>query len=398
MRDKDKVFRQISKFRRKVVAYGNTNKQRLYRKHFWYMTDRIRFYRKFIACLILSLWPLAHVLQLGTPPRPAWIPQAFVFSCALLSLVIPLIGLPVWESRERRRPTDPPSIYSGIQTRIAYLTGFNISLFGWKKLFHLQFRMPLSIADLPMSQLDGETLTWYYFGHSYVFACIIGVIQIAGSFLLFFRRTRFAWALLLFPVMLNILLINIFYQMNAGALLQSILLTLGLLYIILQEYPALLSLLFPARLSPVNHKRQLQWIASGVVSLLAFLFILNSSHRLPMRSNLYGRYEVREMSVNGRPLSAVGDGNKDSVLTRVYFDLDNVCVLEYNSQNRRLLARYTLDKSHETSDSWRIESRFLNKGKEVLLAANISLESEQEFLLRGRFSGDWIEMTLRKTK
>lgn len=358
------------------------------------MTDRIRFSRKFVACLTLSLLLSGTFLLAGTPPRPVRIPDTVVFGFAVLGLIIPLTGLPVWEYRERKGLVNRP-IYPRIQTSIAYLTGFCISLFGWKKLFHLQFRTPLSIADLPMSQLDGETLTWYYFGHSYVFGCIIGLIQITGAFLLFFRRTRFAAALLLFPVMLNILLVNVFYQMNAGALLQSILLTLGLIYILSQEYPALIALLFPAPPAPNGKKVWRQWLVPIAITLMGFLFISELRFRLPDRSIIYGRYEVTKIFVNGRHLSIPVDGNKDSILTRIYFDLDNVCVLEYNSQSRRLLASYTLEKSSIASESWTIQARFPNKG---VLAADISPDSEHHLLLRGRLSDDRIEMILQKTK
>jgi hypothetical protein len=358
------------------------------------MTDRIRFSRKFVACLTLSLLSTGAILLIGTPPRPVRIPDTLIFGFAVLGLIIPLAGLPVWEYRERKGLINTTTIYLRIQTGIAYLTGFCISLFGWKKLFHLQFRTPLSIADLPMSQLDGETLTWYYFGHSYVFGCIIGLIQITGAFLLFFRRTRFAAALLLFPVMLNILLVNVFYQMNAGALLQSILLTLGLIYILFQESPALISLLFPAPQALNGKKVLLQWLGPIAIIGIGFLFIAEGRHRLPDRSHIYGRYEVTSISVNGRSLPIPVDGNKDSILTRVYFDLDNVCVLEYNSQNRRLLASYTLEKS-TASGSWTIKARFPNK---TVLTADISPESEHHLLLRGRLSDDWISLILQKTR
>jgi hypothetical protein len=358
------------------------------------MADRIPFFRKFTACLTLSLLSTGTVLLIGTPPRPVRIPDTVVFGFAVLGLIIPLAGLPVWEYRERKGLINTATIYPRIQTGIAYLTGSCISLFGWKKLFHLQFRTPLSIADLPMSQLDGETLTWYYFGHSYVFGCIIGLIQITGAFLLFFRRTRFAAVLLLFPVMLNILLVNVFYQMNAGALLQSILLTLGLIYVLFQEYPALISLLFPVPQAPVPKKVRLQWLAPIAICLTGFLFIAEGRHRLSDRSGIYGRYEVTSISINGKPLPIPVDHNKDSILTRVYFDLDNVCVLEYNSQNRRLLASYTLEKS-TASESWTINARFPNK---KVLAADISPESEHQLYLRGQLAGAAIKMILQKTK
>jgi hypothetical protein len=124
------------------------------------MTDRIRFYRKFMACLILSLLLLGTVLLLGHPPRPEWIPEIVVFGCALLGLIIPLAILPVWEFRERRKLVDTSSIFTRMQAWIAYLTGFGISLFGWDKLFKLQFRVPLSIADLPMSQFSFTSGQW----------------------------------------------------------------------------------------------------------------------------------------------------------------------------------------------------------------------------------------------
>jgi hypothetical protein len=359
------------------------------------MADRIHFIRKLTACITLSLLLTGTILLTGTPPRPISIPDTVIFGFALLGLIIPLAGLPVWQYRERKRLMNSSAVYTRIQSCIAYLTGFCISLFGWKKLFHLQFRTPLSIADLPMSQLDGETLTWYYFGHSYTFACIIGLIQITGACLLFFQRTRITAALLLFPVMLNILLINIFYHMNGGALLQSILLTLGLLYILFQEYPALILFLFPARPASSSKRTLPQWMAPIAITLTGFLYISQLKHRLLSGEHIYGRYEVTNIYFDGRPLSMPAYGNKDSILTRVYFDLDNVCVLEYNSQNRRLLARYTLEKSTTASESWTINARFENKGT---LNADISPESKHQLYLRGQFAGTAINIHLLKTK
>ena len=107
------------------------------------MSDRLRFIRKFTACLTLSLLSTGAVLLLGTPPRPVRIPDTVIFGFALLGLIIPLAGLPVWEYRERKGLINTSTIYTRIQSCIAYLTGFGISLFGWKKLFHLQFRTPL---------------------------------------------------------------------------------------------------------------------------------------------------------------------------------------------------------------------------------------------------------------
>ena len=100
-----------------------------------------------------------------------------------------------------------------------------------------------------MNQQSGEWLTWYYFGHSFAFGVILSIIQIGGSYLLLFRKTLLLGATILFAFMLNLTLINIFYQMNAGALLQSVLLTIGIAFLILLDYDRLVAFFLKAKSS-----------------------------------------------------------------------------------------------------------------------------------------------------
>jgi len=353
----------------------------------------IRLGSKFLTCLVLALLLASTVLLLGVPPRPAWLnwlSDRQMFGGALLGLFAPLLWLPVWIWLERRQNLDSGITISRLRDGIAYLTGFGIAVFGWKKILHLQFRVPISFADRPASQLDGETLTWFYFGHSYTFGCIVGLLQITGALLLFFRRTRLAGAFLLFPILLNILLINIFYQMNAGALLQSVLLTLGLIYILGLHAPALLTALFPHRESGSRDGRIFsKFIGPIVAGGLAFLFVRELSRRISPQSPIYGRYAVDELWMNG---AAVRRGGDDSVLTKVYFDLDNVCVLEYNSQQRRLVANYHfVDQSGTT-----IESRWPDKRVPLLFRARLEKIEPQRLSLKGCLATDSIAMILRK--
>ena len=347
----------------------------------------VRFGSKLLTCLVLGLLLTGTLLLIGVPPRPAWLSDRLIFSGAFLGLLVPLLWLPVWIGLERRKTVDSGIMISRLRDGIAYLTGFGIAVFGWKKILHLQFRVPISFTDRPASQLDGETLTWFYFGHSYVFDCIVGLLQIAGALLLFFRRTRPAGAILLFPIMLNILLINIFYQMNAGALLQSVLLTLGLVYILGLHAPTLLRAVLPRQERDRRILRK--WIGPVIAGGLAFLFVRELAHRLPPQSPIYGRYTVDQLWMNG---AAIPRGGGDSVLTRVYFDLDNVCVLEYNNQHRRLIANYSfIDKSGTT-----IESRFPDKDNLLLFRASFRRIDPQRLFLRGRLAADSIALILRK--
>src|ERR1700735_4994440 len=136
------------------------------------MTQKISFAKKFAVCFILSVLSASTLLLIGTEIS-TWIRAMFIFSLAAILFITPYILLPIWEYKERRLLKSSSSLYNRAQDGVAFLTGVGIAIFGWKKIFGMQFRTPLSIADLPMSSQSGEALTWFYFGHSTVFGLIV---------------------------------------------------------------------------------------------------------------------------------------------------------------------------------------------------------------------------------
>ncbi len=68
----------------------------------------------------------------------------------------------------------------------------------------------------PLGQVSGFWLTWHYFGYSAVYGTLLALIQIFGGILLVIPRTALAGALLLLPVATNILLIDVFYGVDAS--------------------------------------------------------------------------------------------------------------------------------------------------------------------------------------
>lgn len=196
--------------------------------------------KKLITCIIAGLCISALLLMLGNSGNIPWFPPIIVFSLVGLSLIIALIFPFVWQSLENKEKVDSSKIYGFIYTLIRISIAFNLMSFGWKKVFGLQFVVPNEIASKPMNQQSGEWLTWYYFGYSLTFGLITAAIQIVGSYLLLFRKTMLLAAIILFSFMLNLTLINVFYDMNAGALLQSVVITIGILFLILLDYQRLI--------------------------------------------------------------------------------------------------------------------------------------------------------------
>ncbi|KQX09031.1 hypothetical protein [Flavobacterium sp. Root420] len=187
------------------------------------------------ASLILGLQIAALLLLLGNGGNVPWLPPVLVFSGVGIALLLSVLFPFVWHFLEQRQKINTAKVYAILYSGIRYCIAFNIASFGWKKFYGLQFIVPAEISSMPMNQQSGEWLTWYYFGYSHAFGIIIALIQIIGGYMLLFIRTLLIGAIILFSLLLNLTLINVFYQMNAGALLQSVLLTIGVFYLVILD-------------------------------------------------------------------------------------------------------------------------------------------------------------------
>jgi hypothetical protein len=233
--------------------------------------------KKIISCLVAALTTIALLLVLGNSGTLNWFPPLIVFSLVGLCFVTALIYPFIWQYQERKQKINSYKIYGFLNAVIRYTIAFNLASFGWKKVFGLQFIVPPSIAEKPINQQTGEWLTWFYFGYSHTFGLILALIQIVGSYFLLFRKTILIAAICLFAFMLNLTLINFFYQMNAGALTQSVLLTIGLAYLILADYQRL-KLFFLKSLPDIPSLTMKNTMTKNLIRLsaivLSLLFVL----------------------------------------------------------------------------------------------------------------------------
>jgi hypothetical protein len=196
--------------------------------------------KKAITSVMAGLIIAAVLLVLGHSGSISWFPPPVVFSLVGLALLLSLIFPFIWQYKENKKTWNSPKIYTGLYNLIRYAIAFNMMTFAWKKFLGLQFATPSYTSDLPLNQQTGELLTWYYFGYSHTFSLIVACLQLGGAIMLLFRRTLLLGLVILFSLMLNIMLINIFYHLNLGALLQSILVTMGISFILLLHYQRLL--------------------------------------------------------------------------------------------------------------------------------------------------------------
>ena len=195
--------------------------------------------QKLLICLLAGLICGETFLRVGNRFLSFVLPIHIVMGISVAIALIFMIYAFVWHRRERKDSIDSVKVNAFWVGAIRYGIAFDLAMFGFQKIFHLQFNTPLGMLDEPFSSFGNQWHVWSFFGHSYGFAVTIAVSQIAGSMLLLFNRTRLLGAVVLFPVMLNIIFIDYFYDLDLGVLMHALILFAGLIYLLMMDYDRL---------------------------------------------------------------------------------------------------------------------------------------------------------------
>ena len=73
-----------------------------------------------------------------------------------------------------------------------------------------------------VSELTGQQLMWAFYGYSKPYAITLGILEITGGILILIKRTRILGCLLVSTILVNVILQDIFYEVNVGALRAAI--------------------------------------------------------------------------------------------------------------------------------------------------------------------------------
>jgi hypothetical protein len=318
--------------------------------------------------------------------RP-WVSLRVAAPITLISTVAALVCVVIWQART----TNNPATLAFWQGLIRYGVAFNLASFGWEKICHLQLVLPGSKLDLPYSSFSPSDLFWYFFSHSYLFGCIIAGLQIAGAMLLLFRRTRLAGVFVLLPVVANILLMDIFYEIGGGVVFHASVMMAGLLYFLFIEFDRLKQFFFATKdqLPALHFSTFLKTLLRLSIIYVPLLFI--AMHGSPDKyPHLTGKYEVKALAINQHPLYPPGCA--DSILTVIYLDIKNGCVFEFNTPQRRWNGTYSLDHNH-LEINWRSPA-----DKPEFKGMLSPGDSTGRMRLNGTLGKDSITLSMQRTK
>ena len=273
-----------------------------------------------------------------------------------------------------------------LMTAARYLLALGMVPYAWSKINAMQFQVGASTYAKRLGEASGSALTWAYLGYNPSFQILLGVLEGVPVLLLLWTRTRRLGAFLLFPVLLNVFLVNFFFDLwHDTKVLSSALLGLNI-FLLAYDWRSFLRLSKQLIASPLIISRRPLRIAMRVTAavlpvacvlwFIIFFQQLKASEE-PMSDligvpqvNRAGTWKIASLIVDGKPV------NVDSQ-TRVYFDFWEECSIWNGSQFikgsfKASRAQHTLhiEKIPFGGDSAPLDGVYRTEGERLFLDAH----------------------------
>ncbi|MES2589174.1 MAG: hypothetical protein V4622_09345 [Bacteroidota bacterium] len=244
-------------------------------------------------------------------------------------------------------------------TSSSYILAFFLIKYGFDKLFKLQFYAPEpNILFTPFGKLDKDILYWSTIGKSYSYNVFLGLLEIIPGILLFHHKTRKLGAFIAFGVLINVLMINISYQIEVK-ILSSFLVFLSLC-ILSSYWKEFFAFFIQNKTVPIREREELD-LPIKLKPLLKFTLIFyiffesiflaftteNFNDDLDKRPKFHGTYEIQSSAQEISDLFHLKQKVKRFFIHRQgYFILqtENDDFFDYKEQSFEKFNFITLDK------------------------------------------------------
>jgi len=159
---------------------------------------------------------------------------------------------------------------------------FFLTAYGLGKVIGAQFYtpdlIPSEIETMPISMTSDFDLAWVFMGRSFGYMLFIGIAEILGAVLLLFNRTKLIGTLILIPIMVNVIVFDIFFLDEYGALASAIIYFLMLCVILVinkEKIVEVLKILFQYDKKEKTTFKEKLIKYSIIILILAIVFTMN---------------------------------------------------------------------------------------------------------------------------
>ena len=248
---------------------------------------------------------------------------------------------------------------------VRYYAAFTLLLYGFAKVMGAQFTVLDSQLAKPLGDVSGFWLTWYYFGYSPIYSSLVAWAQIVGALMLCFRRTTLIGALLLMPVLVNILGIDIWviqFPFDSGALRNAVFVFVALLIVLAFHLPDLYRFLLRRRDHLLLFQKNPRWLVVFPV-VAALSMTAYQAHEAYWLANVNNRDPT---AIDGAwHVTYVDPANAD-VPDWVYFEYNRAYMVVFRFANGTTETHdFRVDGDQKTLT---ISAEWLTPGSEILKA------------------------------
>jgi uncharacterized membrane protein YphA (DoxX/SURF4 family) len=271
-----------------------------------------------------------------------------------------------------------------VETTVRIALGLVIFLYGMQKITNQQVQLSAWNYAQPLIRTPGSALTWAYLGYQPWFQCLTGFMEAVPGLMLLSRRFWRLGALLLFPVMLNVVLINWAMDLWLDTRILSLCLLAANLLLISRSLPVYLGLLKSLTPRPAPMRSRFGKIASraafpvlSVAALGAYFFFMNMPYVKAIGAeadfigvrqiNGAGTWVVQQATVEGKEVPGGAD-------RKLYFDFFGKCV--FTAPGQELKGTFKSNLNNHTfeitgvalaGDASTIEGTYQVQGKQMTL-------------------------------
>lgn len=157
-----------------------------------------------------------------------------------------------------------------VETALTWLVVFALMVYGFGKLIQFQ---NIDTANELVSNLSGMELMWTFYAYSQPYVWILGLMEVLGATLLFFKKTRILGCLFSTTIFINVILQDIFYEVNIGALRAAVIYQIGLIVILLMNRKTLLNGIHALLVRSVIKMKSFQRIKNALLALVLFMVL-----------------------------------------------------------------------------------------------------------------------------
>lgn len=154
------------------------------------------------------------------------------------------------------------------ENAISWIVVLAMFIYGGAKL--IQFDGAAEI-DKTVSEMSGMELMWAFYGYSKSFAITLGVFELIGGILILIKKTRIIGCLFTSTILVNVILQDIYFGVNFGALKAAILYQLLILIILWLNKRKLIqsikTLLLSQKTEQTNTKKFVKILIALVISI-----------------------------------------------------------------------------------------------------------------------------------